>query len=456
MCGILLYFSNNHQKTIAELLDQNNLIQHRGQDCLGFLYSNNLNLEYCSVNSVKGIISNYKNDLIKYSKCNLFLSHLRYKTSGPKSNIRVQPVVSKNKFGDFAFVFNGNIPKMSYESEYQDITVDTDLVLNFILQKATTTSSWDELLKEFVLRFKRSFSMILVTNENIYIVKDRYAVRPLCYAITNNTLEICSETCGISLTNTEINELDSGTVLKIIVNEDNTLKSELVFKLDYQNAICLFEMIYFMSPKSKWYENSITDLRNSWGIELAKKDIDFLNQDYIAIGIPSSGIIPGKSYASHLKLPYKQAIVKNKKINRTFILSEQERDKISKQKYIYDEKVISGKRVIIIDDSIVRGITMNNIVSKLFGLGAKEVHIRICAPEVKDVCYFGININSKDELVSSTKNVEEVNNMFKSTSLRFLNIDLMLSHISNSINNKMCSGCFNSDYRQECNKFIDW
>ena len=142
-------------------------------------------------------------------------------------------------------------------------------------------------------------------------------------------------------------------------------------------------------------------------------------------------------------------------MNRTFILDENSRDRVSKLKYIYNKDNIHGRKIVIVDDSIVRGITMNNIISRLWEYGAIEVHIRICAPEVKDVCHYGININSKKELVSAKHSPEEINESFKSTTLKFLDINTMMSAISSP--KPFCTGCFNSNYGGDVNtKRLEW
>jgi amidophosphoribosyltransferase len=183
---------------------------------------------------------------------------------------------------------------------------------------------------------------------------------------------------------------------------------------------------------------------------LAAKDRSlqlFNESNYLVIGIPTTGIHPGIAYANYLNIEYSQSITKNININRTFILSKEERDIASKKKYIYNDKTILGKRIIVIDDSIVRGITMRNIVYRLNECGAKEVHIRIISPEIKNTCMYGIDIPTKEELIANSMNNAQMNDYFGSTTLRFLDTldmrDTINTHIKET---NFCSGCFDGNY----------
>ena len=168
--------------------------------------------------------------------------------------------------------------------------------------------------------------------------------------------------------------------------------------------------------------------------------------DILVIGIPSTGIIPGQEYARYCKFNYSQAITKNKDVKRTFILPENIRDTVSKKKYIYDKEKINGKKIIILDDSIVRGVTIKNIITSLWLAGAREIHIRITSPPVKDICMYGIDIPTTDELIANTMSIDDINTHLGSNSLKFLNIDDMLQWVDEP--SKYCTGCFNSNYNE--------
>ena len=462
MCGIYLYFSNT-QKPLVELIENTNKIQHRGQDAIGYIYSeNNYKLDNCSINLHTGIVAelHIKADTLLSKTTHFYLAHLRYRTSGNRNLLRIQPIRSSNKFGSFSFAFNGNIPIKKYNGYNSlDFKVDTDLIKYYFETESYKYNNWTQLITGFLNDFERAYSVIVTTDTDIYIFKDRYSKRPLCWTFNQNEIEISSESCIFS-DNKHFNELEGGSIIQFdISNKTFTKKQSDIFKIN--NARCLFELIYFMSPLSKWYNDNVNTVRNKWGALLAQHDIPFKNNnDYIVIGIPDTGIIPAKSYSKALNIAYLQAITKNKLVNRTFILEDDERDKISKIKYIYEQPLIKNKKVIIVDDSIVRGITMNNIVKQLWEIGAKEVHIRICAPEIKDVCHYGININSKNELISvKYKTLIDLNSHFKSTSIKFLDLNNMRLLLDKQMETQLCTGCFNSEYdstKYSCKSDIEW
>ena len=449
MCGIYLLFSKTLQP-LHSLTKNLCKIQHRGQDSYGILYKNNENTLH---NNFKGKIVSYEGD----ETTNLFIAHLRYTTSGFIGEDGSQPISSSNKFGNFSFVFNGNIPCTDYKFIFnREFTLDTTMIRHFLEVEAEKCDNWLDLLKKFINTFARAYSIIITTDTDVYMIKDRYGVRPLSYTISNEhqMFEICSETVGLSVYN-DPKEVNAGSIVQINMRDFNAVEKYNFLKENNYNThyggVCIFEYIYFLNPNTTWDNLSVKKIREDWAITLAQIDVhnNAFNQknEYIVIGIPSTGIQPGQSYAKYLNIEYKQAIIKNTNINRTFILTKEERDQASKKKYIYDTAMINGKKVIIIDDSIVRGITMKNIVFRLFECGATEVHIRIISPEIKDICMYGIDIPTKEELIATKKDNSSMNSFFGSNSLLFLNTEDMLKTIHTYIpKTKFCSGCFNGNY----------
>ena len=462
MCGIYLYYSNNNELSLDTIISNLKLIQHRGQDSYGILYLNNNDFKIIKKKGILQTIDTISS--ISSIKSNLFLSHLRYKTSGTTNITEAQPIVSYNKFGIFSFVFNGNLPLEEYADLYdKKFTLDTDLIEYYLINMANDVDNWDELLKKFINTFKRAYSIILITLNDIYVFKDIYDIRPLSISLSKTTLEICSESIGIrnNINNSSLNNniksnnitIKGGELLKFNLN-NNKIKLQKSYNYFSNKKIisktggkCLFEYVYFLSPDSTWGDIKTSNIREKWGIELAKKDIEdncFDNKDeYIVIGIPNSGIAPAIAYAKTIGINYRQAITKNTKVNRTFILEKSKRDIVSKMKYIYNEEMIYNKKVIIVDDSIVRGITIKNLVSSLKINGAKEIHIRVNSPPVTNICKYGIDIPTTNELVANNNTIEEMNTIFKSTSLKYLDLEKMMISLKNT---NYCTGCFNSDY----------
>ena len=463
MCGIYLLF-DSQQINISQYLENLKKIQHRGHDSYGVIAKkiNKRESDYPILKLFKKgkIFITEQNPNENY---NLYLGHLRYKTSGLNSENGAQPIFSKNKFGQFTFVFNGNIPCDEYDTRQ---TLDTKMIKEF-LEYDQHVDSWNQLLSNFVSHFKRAYSIIIITEDNkVYLLKDRFGVRPLCYgySIEYNTLEVSSETVGISNTNNlNYQEVEAGQIL--VFDLENINKPTEVFNYTETNKIrieyggkCVFEYIYFLNPKTRWNKVLVSEIRNRWAESLAETDHQFnfsynrtsySNSEYLVIGIPSTGIEPGKAYADKLSLEYKQAITKNPNVNRTFILPDEERDKVSKKKYIYNNQLIQNKKVIIIDDSVVRGITMRNIVKSIFDCGALEVHIRIISPTITNICRYGIDIPTREELIAANNSITEMTHYFGATSLKFLEIESMLETINPYVNkNTICSGCFGGSYNE--------
>ena len=469
MCGIYLLYSKDSQ-SISNAYNGLKKIQHRGHDSYGILCkSNDKNIFMTHMKGLIDLENETCKEYIKTKKGNLFMGHLRYKTSGLQNEAIKQPIVSSNHIGSFSFIFNGNIPCNEYDNEF---SFDTKMIQTFFEDIQTqNVQNFDDLLIKFVNNYARAYSLILATDTAIYLVKDRYGVRPLCYSLETGILEVASESPGISINSTHT-EVKPGEILKFKLNdldtkEKQSFKPEQIFNYNKSNLItglnggkCIFEYIYFLSPKTVWNNLAIEEIRNEWAKILAKNDrqdrlIIEPESEYLVIGIPSTGIIPGKKYAETTGLIYQQAITKNVGVNRTFILDGEERDRASKKKYIYDKTIIEGKIIIIIDDSIVRGVTMRNIVSSLFNCGALEVHLRIISPQIKDICKYGIDIPKKVDLVAANMSLEEMTLHFGATTLRFLEVEEMLDGIDPFVSRKsFCTGCFDSNYGADPNENV--
>ena len=460
MCGILtLYNKTPINAFIFKILLKK--IQHRGQDSYGIIYksleNNDLNFKYN-----QGIIKLDKQIEKEYTKIlsKFYMGHTRYTTSGSKSLNSIQPIYDNCIFGKFLLSFNGNISLKSYFDPKTNTpySLDTQLIIEFIKNESNNVSSFEEVLIKLINKIDRAYSIVIYFNNNIYCIRDRYGVRPLLYNIdeTNENLIITSESCVNS--KVSFNDVKEGTILKFETSDTNPIKINEIYKLtekEYKKANCLFEYIYFMNKDSKWNNISVSQFRQNIGKQLGLiEDSKIISnpENYIVIGIPNSGIVSAKEYANYLKIPYQQLIMKNEMINRTFILkSDKERDKQSKEKYIYDIDNLKGKNIILFDDSIVRGITIKNLVSSLKSIGVNEIHIRVASPPIKYECYYGIDIPTKEELIiNQFDTIDKINNYLKSTTLKYVNLVQIKNIIGNFDN--LCTGCFNKNY----NKLLDW
>lgn len=453
MCGILLHYNSDVNIILQHFIISLSKIQHRGQDSSGILFKNNGTFKTITSN---GLVDKLLHIDFDFSS-NICLGHLRYKTSGYTLEHGVQPILSENNLGKYGLVFNGNIPIHTYRHKFsRSFQLDTDMLVYFINQQACLHTSWVDILSAVINTFERAFSIIIVTSNNIYTITDIYGVRPLSYNLdTSRTfLQISSESVVYNDTKSGVT-IDRGLVM--VFNIDSSIiKPEIIYNFYNDTQIikqsggkCIFEFIYFQSHNTMWDSICTDKIREQWAIQLAQKDIESNTfttnrNDYVIVGIPSTGIIPGKAYAETIKLEYRQVVTKNKGSKRTFILKDGERQTASKNKYVYDIEQIKDKHIIVIDDSIVRGITIKNIVESLKYNGAKEIHLRINSPAIRDICMYGIDIPEKNTLIANNKSIPDIIKEFGCTSLNYLEIDDMLNEIDTPT--EYCTGCFNSDY----------
>jgi len=438
MCGILCLVNNNPLKLnyCIELL---NKLQHRGQNSFGFSYLGQNNK--MNILTIKGLIKDYINsqcsDTLHFNS-NIFLGHTRYITSGDKNNDITQPIHCENKFGEFVFIFNGNIELEKYNKQFsRTFDVDTLLIKSF-LENDINYNSFEEILIKFMNTFEKAYSIIIYFNGDIYCLRDRYGIRPLMYNETKSENIIIS-----SELEHENKDVGCGEIIKI-----TNLKMNSLYKLDTQKqSNCLFEYIYFMNKNTIWNNNRVENIREQFGYILAQDENPNIieNKDnYIVIGIPNTGIPSAKYYAETLNIKYRQLITKNKNINRTFILNtEEERKMASKNKYIFSEE-LNNKKIILFDDSIVRGITMNTLITTLKQIGVEEIHIRVASPQIKYECKYGIDIPTIEELLMNNYvEIDEATKYLGCDSLKFTNIDKIKRIFTGSnLKHNLCTECF--------------
>jgi len=264
-------------------------------------------------------------------------------------------------------------------------------------------------------------------------MRDRFGIRPLCIGKKNNNYYVSSENIAFNNNNIEfIRDVNPGELIYINNNGLFTLYQYLKPK----KSLCSFEILYFLNENSIVDNINIKNIRQDLGKQLAFKDKkQFMNGEYIVVGIPETGILYGKSYARELNLNYKQFITKNKNVSRTFIvLNNEDRIKLCNDKFIYNTNDIYGKKIIIIDDTIVRGNVIKSIICNLKKCGAKEIHIRIPSPPVIDICELGISIQSKNELLFNNKTIIDVLKELNVNSIMYLNISELYNFPKNSYN----------------------
>jgi amidophosphoribosyltransferase len=387
MCGIFGFISSK-KKPISILFDGLYNLQHRGQDGYGFICDDKYVREYGKVPL----------EFETNHKTTKALGHVRYTTSGNQDISCLQPL-QKN---DIFLVHNGNIPNVPKH--------DSSYLLDQIDQFNIETS-----LIKIMETIPLAYSVIIQTPNKLYVLRDRYGIRPLYYNIYRDMISIASETCVWQGDDNFIYEIPPGSIYRI----NKTIKQIYKHK-NSQNSICAMELLYLMKDNSLYKGQIIYDLREKLGQLLAKGD-EF-SKEYIVVGIPRSGIPSGKGYANTLNLLYQQYItLKNN--NRSFITLENYRKNTCHKKFAFDEFELKGKKIILIDDTIVRGTVITEIIQNLHQIGVQEIHVRIPAPPIVDVNRFGIAINNKHNLLLNKFSISEICENLNIKSLKFLSIE---------------------------------
>jgi len=426
MCGIFGIYSENYtQDNLTMLINCLKLLQHRGKDGYGFAYlTNKLN---CI--KAKGLIKNIIPPQIAVSSC---IGHLRYSTSGYSTKTghlklnENQPLLGHINDENYYLVHNGNIPNIDGH--------DTTYINHFIM--ANDNLPMERILIHILETIPAAYSIMVLTKTALFVMRDRFGIRPLCLGYKDNDYYVSSESCVFTDIN-YLRDVAPGELIKI----DNTGITTLYTHPDAQLSLCSFEILYFLNEYSFTDGISIYNVRSSLGRTLADKEtIIPNNSDYIVIGIPETGICSGKAYAEHLHLLYSQAIIKNKNQTRTFIiLKDEDRKKACANKFFYKEELLQNKNIVIVDDTIVRGNIIKSIIKHLRDCNVREIHIRIPAPPVIDICELGIAIQSKEELIINNKTVDDVAFELGVDSLVYLNVEDLIYFPPKSYNQ-----CFTS------------
>ena len=402
MCGVVgIYNFDKKEGVLDELLQMMKKLQHRGKDSYGISLKESK--EELKLFQKKGMVDNidfHSDDVI--ISC---VGHLKYRTSNMLEidEDNIQPITNNT----ISVSHNGNIPNINgFDTQHI-----FDLIVNY-------NGTFQKSLINVIKTIPAAYSLVVQNGNTIYIMKDRYGIRPLSYGFKKNNVYISSETIGLEGCN-NIEELESGQIIEI----DRKGVREIYKHQNVVDNICAFEFIYFMNPYSFYKDILIKSIRERLVNTIAEKEISIFSKDYIVVGVPNSGIIYGEEYAKKLSLNYQQVIMKNID-ERTFISPTlKEIEKTCHKKFKYDESSIKGSKIIVIDDTIVRGNVMKYICKSLKRYGAKEIHIRIPSPPVIDICQLGIPINTKEELIMFNRTEEDVCSILGIDSLMFLKKD---------------------------------
>lgn len=419
-------------------------LQHRGQESAGIAVNRGGRIQYYKD---MGLVQEVFNDeIIGRLQGDIAIGHVRYSTSGESHAANAMPLVVYYKGGSLALAHNGNlINAEALRDEMQDrgaifqTSVDSEVIAALIARFIRDNSIEESIMKTLEL-IRGAYALVITSGGKLIGVRDPNGIRPLCIGRMKDGYVLSSENCIFSLFGAEfVRDVAPG---EMVVIEDRELKSYRYCK-NSRNAICSFEYVYLARPDSDIDGRSVYMARSQSGRILAKEHP--VEADMV-IAVPDSGTVAAIGYAEEAGIPFGEGLIKNRYVGRTFIQPDQRMRELSvrlKLNVLKDN--VKGKRIVMVDDSIVRGTTSGKIVKMLKDAGAKEVHVRISSPPVTHSCYFGIDTPNPDKLVAANYSNDEICRMIGADSLGYLSVEGLMEAIGLG-GDKVCAACFNGDY----------
>ncbi len=421
-------------------------LQHRGQEGCGICVNNKSSLAlYKDIGLVSEVFT--KRNLDKLPKTSIAIAHVRYGTTGDNNRANVQPLVVNHKEGKMALAHNGNLvndytlrDKLESKGLIFQTTSDSEVIAYLITKNRLKSSSIEEAIEKTMYEIKGAYSLVIMTPYKLIVARDPRGFRPLVMGKLNDRYVFASETCAFDAINASyIRSVAPGEIISI---NKGQIKSITTHCNKYKRSLCVFELLYFSRPDSKIDDIDVLDARLKAGEFLYTENK--IEAD-VVIGVPDSGILSAIGYSRASGINYGVGLIKNKYIGRTFIQPKQaQRDSSVQIKLNVVKSVIEGKRVVLIDDSIVRGTTSIRIVKLLRDAGAKEVHFRSSAPMFLNPCYFGTDIDSKENLFACKHTKEEMKDILNVDSLEFLSVENVVKLSKENIG--YCTACFSGNY----------
>lgn len=425
-------------------------LQHRGQESCGIAVTNTYGPNKFYSKREMGLVNEAfnKEDLEALNKGNLGVGHVRYSTAGNSTRENAQPLVINYMKGTMAMAHNGNLvntprlrEKLAKNGAIFQTTIDSEIIAYMIARERARTGTVEEAIMKAMKKMQGAYSLVVSSPRKLIGCRDPFGFRPLVIGKRDNTYIMTSETCALdTIGATYIRDVEPGEI--VTINRKGEIRSNTSMCIDKEKqARCIFEYIYFARPDSRLDGVSVYRSRLTAGRILYE---DSAVPADLVVGVPESGNGAALGYSIASGIPYGMAFVKNSYIGRTFIKpSQSTRESSVHVKLNVLKEAVEGKRIIMIDDSIVRGTTCGQIVNMLREAGAKEVHVRISSPPFLYPCYFGTDVPSSDQLIAHNRTVEEIRDIIGADSLAYLKVE-RLKELSEGL--PICTACFNSDY----------
>lgn len=416
-------------------------LQHRGQESAGIVsYDGDKTYEYVDIGLVSEV---FNEERLNRLKGYLAIGHVRYSTTGPSILRNAQPFLVHHLGKSFAIAHNGNLinayalrKKLEEEGAIFQSTMDSEIIMHLWLKYLHL--GLEEALLKALSQLKGAYSLLLMTDDTLIAARDPFGFRPLCLGRKGDTLFVASETCALDLVEAEyIRDIEPGEILFIDKNGLRSIKMPT-----NKHAYCVFELIYFSRPDSYIFGKNVYLFRKEQGHQLAKEA--FIEGDFV-MPLPDSGNYVALGYAEATKMPFEMGMIRNHYVGRTFIQPSSSMRGLSARIKLNPVKaLLKGKRIIILEDSIVRGTTSRSRIKALREIGVKEIHLLISCPPHRFPCFYGIDFPSPGELIAASKSIEEIRDFLGLDSLHYLSLEGLLSIGIDP--NKFCLACFTGDY----------
>ena len=446
-CGVFGIYNNDKLDVVALTYLGLYALQHRGQESCGIAVNDEGKIHgYKSTGLVNEVFT--KEVIESLGEGKMAVGHCRYGTQDTKSNYNAQPLIVNHSKGRMAIAHNGALTNASeIRDEFEQkgaifhTTSDGEVIAYAITRERVHTHSIEDAIEKAMYRIAGAYSLVIMSPKKLIAARDPMGFRPLCIGKLDNSYVFASESCALDSIGAKfVRDVEAG---EIVVCDENGLRSITTHCGTKEKNLCVFEFIYFARPDSVVDGSSVHVARQRAGAYLA---LEHPVQADVVIGVPDSGLDAALGYSKQSGIPYGIGFIKNKYIGRTFIQPTQtERTNLVKIKLNTIADTVKGKRVILIDDSIVRGTTCARIVSLLREAGATEVHMRVSAPPFKHPCYFGTDIDSRDNLIAHNHTVEEIAKIIDVDSLGYLSVD-NVKKIADCTKGGFCCSCFTGEY----------
>ncbi|OGJ85041.1 MAG: amidophosphoribosyltransferase [Candidatus Raymondbacteria bacterium RifOxyA12_full_50_37] len=442
-CGVIGVFNGNKALDLAVL--GLHALQHRGQESAGVAVSDGRAIHsYRSLGLVATMARKTKRFM--ELKGHICIGHTRYSTTGTSNLINSQPILIDYKRGQLAVAHNGNLinadtlrSDMEEQGSIFQSTNDSEVFLHLIAR--SKKPSLVEMIAESLKKVKGAFSLLFLSENELFAARDPHGVRPLCLGVLDKkTAVVASETCALDIMGARyVRDIEPSELVCISSKGIQSFR----FAPPGKKAHCIFEYIYFSRPDSRIFNHSVDRLRRAFGHELAREHPAKAD---IVISVPDSSNTAALGYAHASGIPFEIGLIRNHYVGRTFISPAQgDREAKVKLKFNPVRGVLKNRRIVLVEDSIVRGTTLRQLVSLIRNAGAKEIHIRVSSPPIKFPCYYGMDFPSFDELIANNKTIEETRQFLGVDSLGHLSINGLRKCMQEEPNN-YCYACFSGAY----------